>query len=244
VLAFETAGGVAHEILYDRMKQVVLESYADRVVFHPLFAALVKHYSFKAIPLALGYKEGKGKVENAFKYVYSDFLKGNTFHDLQDLNRKAEAWLRDIAWVRRHGTTQERPLDRMDEERPDLIRLPPRPFLAARIEDRLVGYDFCIAWETNRYSVSPSFVGRSIQVMALDGILDIALDGEVIARHQLRRRATGVTSLPSTRASSVSTAPAGTCFRSSYAWGILPRPSPTAWSKPMAALPATTSPRS
>jgi transposase len=186
VLAFDKAGGAPHEILYDRMKQVVLESYADRVVFHPLFAALVKHYGFKAIPLAPGYKEGKGKVENPFKYVWSDFLKGSTFHDIDDLNRRAEAWLRDIAWVRKHGTTQERPLDRMDEERPYLIPLPPKPFVAARAEQRLVGYDFCIAWDTNRYSVSPSFVGRSVQAMELDGILDVYLDGDIIASHRLR----------------------------------------------------------
>jgi transposase len=186
VLAFEKAGGAPREILYDRMKQVVLESYADRVVFHPLFAALVKHYGFKAIPLAPGYKEGKGKVENPFKYVWADFLKGTTFHDLDDLNGKAEAWLREIAWVRKHGTTQERPLDRMDEERPYLIPLPPKPFLAARVEHRLVGYDFCIAWDTNRYSVSPSFVGRSVQGMELDGVLDVYLDGDIIASHRLR----------------------------------------------------------
>ncbi|MGA2262824.1 MAG: IS21 family transposase [Bryobacteraceae bacterium] len=187
VLAFETAGGAPHDILYDRMKQVVLESYAGRVVFHPLFAALVNHYGFRAIPLAPGYKEGKGKVENPFKYVYSDFLKGSTFHDLEDLNRKAEAWLREIAWVRKHGTTQERPLDRMDEERPYLIPLPRRPFVAARVEDRLVGFDFCVAWDTNRYSVSPMFVGRSVKAMALDGILDIYLDDTIIARHPLRQ---------------------------------------------------------
>lgn len=186
VLAFEKAGGVPHEILYDRMKQVVLESYADRVVFHPLFAALVRHYGFKAIPLAPGYKEGKGKVENAFKFVYSDLLQGSTFHDLEDLNRKAEAWLREVAWVRQHGTTQERPLDRLDEERPYLLSLPGRPFVAARMEERLVGHDFCIAWDTNRYSVSPSFVGRSVQAMELDGILDIYLEGGIIARHPLR----------------------------------------------------------
>lgn len=186
VLAFERAGGAPHEILYDRMKQVVVESYADRVVFHPLFAALAKHYGFKAVPLAPGYKEGKGKVENPFKYVWSDFLKGSTFHDLDDLNRRAQAWLRDIAWVRKHGTTQERPLDRMDEERPYLIPLPHKPFIAARVEQRLVGYDFCIAWDTNRYSVSPSFVGRSVQAMELDGILDVYLDGAVIASHRLR----------------------------------------------------------
>jgi transposase len=186
VLAFEEAGGAPHEMLYDRMKQVVLESYADHVVFHPLFAALVNHYGFKAVPLAQGYKEGKGKVENPFKYIFSDLLKGSTFHDLEDLNRKAEAWLRDIARVRKHGTTQERPLDRMNEERPYLIPLPPRPFVAAKVEERIVGFDFCIAWETNRYSVSPSFVGRSVKVLALDGNLDIYLDGEIIARHQLR----------------------------------------------------------
>jgi transposase len=186
VLAFEKAGGAPHEILYDRMKQVVIESYADRVVFHPLFAALVKHYGFRAIPLAPGYKEGKGKVENPFKYVFSDFLKGSKFHGMADLNCKAEAWLRDTAWLRKHGTTQERPLDRMNEERPYLIALPPRPFIAARVEERLVGYDFCVAWETNRYSVSPLFVGRSVKAMALDGILDLYLEGEVIARHQLR----------------------------------------------------------
>jgi transposase len=186
VLAFEKAGGAPHEILYDRMKQVVLESYVGRVVYHPLFAALVKHYGFKAIPLAPGYKEGKGKVENPFKYVFADFLKESRFHDMEDLNRKAEVWLRDIAWVRKHGTTQERPLDRMNEERPYLIALPPEPFVAARVEERIVGYDFCVAWETNRYSVSPSFVGRSVKGMELDGVVDIYLDGDIIARHQLR----------------------------------------------------------
>lgn len=186
VLAFEDAGGIPHEILYDRMKQVVLESYADRVIFHPLFTALVRHYGFKAVPLAPGYKEGKGKVENPFKYVHADLLKGSTFHDLGDLNRKAQAWLRDLARVRKHGTTQERPVDRMDQERPYLLRLPPRPFVAARVEDRLVGPDFCVAWETNRYSVSPSFVGRSVKALVLDGILDIYLDGAIIACHRVR----------------------------------------------------------
>ena len=93
---------------------------------------------------------------------------------------------RDLARVRKHGTTQERPVDRMDQERPYLLRLPSRPFVAARVQDRLVGYDFCVAWDTNRYSVSPSFVGRSVRALVLDGILDICLDGEIIASHRVR----------------------------------------------------------
>lgn len=186
VLAFEEAGGAPHEMLYDRMKQVVIESHVDRVVFHPLFAALVRHYGFRAMALAPGYKEGKGKVENPFKYVYSDLLKGSTFQDLADLNRKAQAWLRNTAWVRKHGTTQQRPVDRRDEERPYLIPLPNRPFVAARVEERLVGYDFCLAWDTNRYSVSPSWVGRSVKILVLEGVLDIYLDGQLIASHPVR----------------------------------------------------------
>jgi len=185
VLAFEDAGGVPHEILYDRMKQVVLESYADRVVFHPLFTALARHYGFKAVPLAPGYKEGKGKVENPFKYVDADLLKGSAFHDLGDLNRRAQVWLQTIARVRTHGTTQERPVDRMDQERPNLLGLPPRPFVAARVQDRLVGPDFCVAWDTNRYSVSPSLVGRWVKALVLDGVLDIYLDGEIILDGQI-----------------------------------------------------------
>ncbi len=74
----------------------------------------------------------------------------------------------------------------MDQERPYLIALPPQPFIAARVEQRLVGYDFCIAWDTNRYSVSPSFVGRSVQAMELDGVLDVYLNGAIIASHRLR----------------------------------------------------------
>jgi hypothetical protein len=179
VLAFEEAGGTPQEILWDRRKQVLLESCARRVVFHPLFAALVKHYGFEPIPLAPGYKEGKGKVENPFKYVDSDFVKGTTLHDLDDLNRQAEAWLRDIAWVRQHGTTQQRPLNRMYQKRPYLIPHPAHAFVAAQVEQRLVNYDFCVAWDTNRYSLSPSFVGRSVKALALDGIRYIYWEGEI-----------------------------------------------------------------
>ena len=74
----------------------------------------------------------------------------------------------------------------MDAERPYLIPLPARPFVAARVEPRLVGYDFCIAWDTNRYSVSPSLVGRSVQGLELDDSLEVYLDGDIIASHRLR----------------------------------------------------------
>ena len=189
VLAFEAAGGVPAEILYDRMKQVVLESHRHHVVLHPLFDALARHYGFRVVPLAPGYKEGKGKVENPFRYVEGNFLLAHRregFRDLADLNAQARAWLCTTAWVRRHGTTQERPADRLAAEQGHLVPLPPHAFEAAQGELRLVGDDFCVAWATNRYSVPPRYVGHTAAVRVLDGRLTVVVGGETVAEHPVR----------------------------------------------------------
>lgn len=185
-LAFEACGGVPHEILYDRMKQVVIHSERDRVIFHELFAALARHYGFRAVPLAPGYKEGKGKVENPFGYVEGNFLLGRRFHDWAEFEAKTQWWLRERAWVRVHRTTHERPVDRLEQERPYLIGLPARRFEAAIVVPRLVGDDFCVAWETNRYSVPPRYTGKTAWLRVLEGKLEVRLQSEVIATHELR----------------------------------------------------------
>ena len=186
VLAFEDAGGVPHEILYDRMKQVVLESLKDGVIFHALFERMAQHYGFRAVPLAPGYKEGKGKVENPFKYVEGNFLAGRTFADLDDLNRQAQKWLTEIARVRVHRTTQEQPAARLTQEQPSLIALPEHRFEAGVVVPRLVGANFCVAWDTNRYSVPPRFAGKSAMVRILEGRIEILIDGAVVAAHVVR----------------------------------------------------------
>jgi hypothetical protein len=187
-LGFEEAGGVPLEILYDRMKQVVIESYRYKVVLHPLFNAMRLHYGFRAVPLAPGYKEGKGKVENPFRYVEGNFLPRHRsgFRDIDDLNEKAALWLRETARSRKHGTTQERPEDRLQLERKALLPLPARRFEAAEVSLRLVGDDFCVAWQTNRYSVSPELVGHTIKVRVLEGRLEAKVGEEVVAGHQVR----------------------------------------------------------
>jgi transposase len=148
ILAFEEAGGVPHQILYDRMKQIVLESYRHRTVLHPLFDAMRLHYAgFEATPLPAGYKEGKGKVENPFGYAEGNFLK-------------------------RH--------------RGRLLPLPAHRFEAAKVVDRLVGDDFCVAWDSNRYSVPPRLVGHTLKVRVLEGWLEAKQDREVVSRHRVR----------------------------------------------------------
>ena len=184
VMAFEEAGGVPEEILYDRMKQVVIASFKEGVVFHPLFDQLVAHHGFTAIPLAPGYCEGKGKVEKPFQFVEGNFLPGRVFHDLDDLNAQAKAWRTEKAG-RLHRTTHEQPAERFEQERPLLRPLPAGRFDAAVTEVRVVGDDYCVAWETNRYSVWPDLVGREAWARALMGKLEVRVGDEVVV-HVLR----------------------------------------------------------
>jgi transposase len=182
VLAFQEAGGVPHQILYDRMKQVVLESYRDGVIFHPLFEKMVQHYGYTAVPLAPGYKEGKGKVEEPFGFVEKNFLKGRRFRDLADLNAQAAQWLAKVR-LREHRTTGEQPAARLEQERSLLLALPPKPFDAALTLPRLVGDDFCVPWQTVRYSVPPRYTGREAWLRVLEGRIEVSVQGDVVAEH-------------------------------------------------------------
>jgi hypothetical protein len=147
---------------------------------------MAQHYGFRAVPLAPGYKEGKGKVENPFKYVEGNFLAGRTFHDLADLNGQARKWLDETARVRVHRTTHEQPAARLAQEQPALIRLPHMRFEAGIVATRLVGDDFCVAWDTNRYSVPPRFASRSAKVRILEGTIEIEIGDDVVAAHVVR----------------------------------------------------------
>jgi hypothetical protein len=141
------------------------------------------------VPLAPGYKEGKGKVENPFRYVEGNFLLSHRregFRDMEDLNEKGRVWLRTVARVRCHGTTREVPAERLQVERSHLLPLPAQAFEAARIEERLVGDDFCVAWETNRYSVPPEFVGHTAKVRVLEGRLAVYMGGQAVTEHAVR----------------------------------------------------------
>src|SRR5919204_6429731 len=71
----------------------------------------------------------KGKVESGVGYVKGNFWPTARFVDDAELNRQAQTWVDTVANVRVHGTTRERPLDRLARERPRLRALPEAPRL-------------------------------------------------------------------------------------------------------------------
>lgn len=107
------------------------------------------------------------------------------FDSLAQLNAHAAWWCQEVANVRVHGTTRERPVERLARKRPLMLPLRGVPEAPYRALARSVGSDFCVAVDTNRYSVPPKHVGRPATVRLYAERLEILVAGEPVATHSL-----------------------------------------------------------
>jgi transposase len=182
--AFAHFGGCTEEILYDRMRTVTAGSVAGQVRWNPTFEAFAEHWGFEP-RLCRPYRaQTQGKVESGVKYIKRNFLPGRTFLDLEDFNAQLSAWLTQIADLRLHGTTHERPIDRFAGEADVLARRAGQPsFLQAMRRERVVAEDWLVAIDTNRYSVPWRLIGRTVQILRVGASWHILHRGELVAEH-------------------------------------------------------------
>ena len=113
-MAFAHFAGVPREVLIDNARALV--THHDRetreVTFNERFHAFARYWRFKPQACAPYRARTKGKDENGVGYVKKNALAGRQFASWQALEAHLIAWMRDIADVRIHGTTGERPIDR------------------------------------------------------------------------------------------------------------------------------------
>lgn len=184
--AFEHFGGHTAEILYDRMRTVVIGSVEGKPRWNANFESFARHWGFEP-RLCRPYRaQTKGKVESGVKYVKRNFLPGRTFRDLADFNAQLAAWQAEIADIRIHGTTHERPVDRFAREAPALVdtRGHPSYFQALR-RSRVVAEDWLVAIDANRYSVPWRLIGKTVEVVRVGECWQISHRGKVVAEHPI-----------------------------------------------------------
>lgn len=190
VHAFEHFGGVPQRCLYDNTKVVVLERTASgEPVFTPRFLDFSLRVGF-GIQLCRPYRpQTKGRVESGVKYVRGNFWPGARFVDDADLHRQAQTWAAEVADRRVHGTTHERPVERLAQERPRLGALPGRDRLLPWLrEERKVGRDGFVQWEQAWYGVAVTWAGRTVQVQSDAGTVEIFGDEQRLAVHPCATR--------------------------------------------------------
>jgi transposase len=192
IRAFEHLGGVARTCLYDNMKVVVLRHGDEGPLYNPKFLAFATHYGFTPYACRVRRGQTKGKVERPFFYAEQSLLNGRTFRSLEHLNEITVWWLANVADVRIHRETKQRPLDRHAEERPQLLPLPAAPYHVDAVDYRVVNVEGDVAYRANAYSVPWRYIGQTLPVRITE--TELIVYGpkiDEVARHRLLPR--GVT---------------------------------------------------
>ena len=98
VAAFAEFAGVPREVLYDRMKTVVLgEDDEGEIRYHPTLLDVAAHYGFRPRVCAAYRAKTKRKVERPFRYVREDFFLASQFDNLRHLNAEFDRCRAEVA---------------------------------------------------------------------------------------------------------------------------------------------------
>ena len=178
-------GGSPRQLIFDNLKAAVLNGSGRSACLHPEFLALCGYFCLQPVACARRDPESKGVVEGGVRYVKHNALAGRAdeLTRFEDYLALAPYWRDQVANLRSHETTHERPLDRFQQERALLRPLPALSFDTDEVVPAVVSPHARIAFDGNRYSVPPRFVRRPITLRANREELRLLHEGQVVAQH-------------------------------------------------------------
>ena len=182
--AFAAFGGVPSRIMVDNLKSAVLQRLVGAApVFNPTYLDFSRHWGFEIAPCNVRSGNEKGRVENGVGYVKKNFLAGLELADFATLQPAAALWVDTVADVRIHGATQQRPIDRFEEERAHLRRLNAAGFDLARVCTARATKQFRVPLDANRYTVPARYAGQRLTLKAYADRVCIYERDQLVAQH-------------------------------------------------------------
>jgi transposase len=182
--AFAAFEGCPARLMIDNLKSAVLTRViGEAPVFNPRYLDFARHWGFDISPCNVAKGNEKGRVENGVGYVKKNFLNGLDFLDFSAVNPAAQVWLANIANVRIHGETHQRPVDLFKEEQARLHPLNPMSYDIGQITSQRASKQFRIALDTNRYSVPAEYASQRLTMKAYPERVCIYHQDKLIARH-------------------------------------------------------------
>ena len=155
----------------------------------------------------IDYYTPKGKVESSVKYVKRNFIAGEELKslDLARLNEKGRKWIQEVAGVREHGTTHEKPLARYHSVERDVLNpLPTHPFELIKAYQATLQHDCHVVVDSRYYSAPYTLIGKKLDIYVGRRIVEIYRETELVATHLVVEkrggRATRLAHLPTPQA--------------------------------------------
>jgi transposase len=186
VHALEFFGGSPRRIIFDNLKAAVINGSGRNACLHPEFLALCGHFYLEPIACERRDPESKGMVEAGVRYVKRNALEGRTdgLTCWEDYRQLAVSWRDQVANVRMHQTTGERPIDRFERERPCLRALPAVGFDTDEIVSTIVTSHARVEFDGNRYSVPAEVTRKPVMIRASADHVRILYEGRDIGCHR------------------------------------------------------------
>lgn len=186
-LLFKKIGGVTKELLIDNPKALVeVNKSGEEVVFNTN-ALRLAHYLGVSLNACNPYRaKTKGKVERPFQFIEEQFVKGNRFNSMTELNKSADIFIEE-ANNSLHRTTLRITNEFFVEEIPHLSSVRMQPFIICNLKERKVSLDSYISVDAVRYSVPVEYVGKKVLFrITLGYCLEIFNKSlEIIATHEI-----------------------------------------------------------
>lgn len=189
--AFETFGGVPHELLTDNMKTVMDEA---RTVYQKgkvnnKFQQFANDYGFKVRPCIAGRPNTKAKVEAPMKLLdeiraYNGTLNYEELHKLvEKLNNRINSSY--------HTTTGKIPMLHLQKEKDFLLDLPKeqiRNQYKITTTSVKVNRQSMISYKSNQYSVPPEYIGKKLKLQVYDNQLHLYYNTDLVTIHEIKNR--------------------------------------------------------
>lgn len=184
--AFKYFNGIPKTVKIDNLKAGILEADFYEPTVQKNYASFAAHYDFWAQPCRVRTPTDKGKVESNVHYVKDNCFKGRDFIDIEEAKEFLKYWLKDIANIRKHGTTKKIPSEVFNNiEKNKLTPLPNEDYILSKSTTCLVNTNCHICYDGNYYSVPYAYIGQQVEVIEINSLLKIFFKEKEIALHNL-----------------------------------------------------------
>ena len=195
-------GGVFKVLIPDNAAAIVAAADAVNPRFTAGWLDYAQHCGFATDAARVRSPKDKPKVERAVQYVRGNFFAGEHFTGLADAQGRAEAWSREVAGERIHGTIQARPAQVFAEHEAGALMPLPVPYDVPVLARVKVHRDFHVEVGRALYSVPKEYLGCHLDARADSALVKLYCRGQLVKVHprqQPGRRSTDAADLPAAK---------------------------------------------